>query len=68
MIRCSGCEHGKSRVFERHGCGNSAYRGTFYQEGYICEYPGRGFRSGGHYIFYGKTAPRDCPLRKNKMR
>lgn len=67
MNRCTECEYGKSHIFARHGCGNSAYRGTFYQEGYTCEHPNSGFRCGG-YIFYGKTAPRDCPLKRKGVR
>jgi hypothetical protein len=48
----------------RHGNGNSAYYGSFSQQAYCCNHPKPDIRQ--PLIFYGKTAPRYCPRRREK--
>lgn len=56
--KCSECEYAVARVMLRRGIGNSAYVGVFYQTAQVCYYPGY------FNLFYGKTSPRDCPLKR----
>lgn len=65
-IKCSECEYGRKATMPRHGNGNSAYRGSFGQDAYLCEHPYPNL--GQPIIFYGATAPRYCPRRKEKAK
>lgn len=63
MIKCSECEYGEKKWFPRNGNGASWRSGHFAQEAYICKHPDG--MDKWPILFYGKTAPRKCPL-KNK--
>ena len=65
-IKCSECEYGRKATMPRHGNGNSAYLGSFSQDAYLCKHPYPNL--GQPIIFYGATAPRYCPRRKEKSK
>ena len=63
--KCSDCEFGEKRTFPKNGKGASWRSGHFYQTGVFCthERPPRPL-----LIFFGKTSPMTCPLRKGQER
>lgn len=63
-IKCADCQYGRAATFPRHGNGNSANRGSFAQTAYCCNHPNP--TPFHQVIFYGKTAPKTCPRRKEK--
>lgn len=61
--KCSECRFARSATMPRCGNSGSWRSGRFSQAAYICQHPGCGqMRS---TIFYGATAPRDCPKRSS---
>lgn len=59
VIKCSECEYCRVSYMPRHGNGNSACRGSFSQQAYVCNHPKPDLRQ--PLIFYGKTSPKLCP-------
>ena len=58
MKKCKECEYAKAYNVPRNGNGASW---RFSQKGYVCSH--KDGESKLPIIFYGKTAPRKCPLR-----
>ncbi len=63
--KCSECEFGEKHNFPRNGNGGSWRSGHFYQVGVVC---GHETPPSPALIFYGKTSPRTCPIRKGAER
>lgn len=61
-MKCRECEFASVHTYPRNGNGNSAHVGHFGQEASYCNHPK--CPPPGPLLFYGKTAPRYCPLRK----
>lgn len=59
--KCSECRFARSAAIPRCGNSGSWRSGRFSQAAHICQHPGCG--SMLSTIFYGVTAPRDCPKR-----
>ena len=60
--KCARCDFASTGRYPRQGFGASARSGSFYQVGHFCNHPD----CKRHLIFYGKTSPTTCPLKKNK--
>ena len=58
--KCAECQHGRKASFPRNGNGASWRSGHFYQDGVACLHE----KPGGTGIFFGKTSPKTCPLRR----
>lgn len=61
-MKCRECEYASISTYMRNGNGASAHVGHFAQEAAFCKHPD--CRPPGPLLFYGKTAPRYCPLKK----
>ena len=61
-MKCRECEFASVHTYPRNGNSNSAHVGHFGQEASFCNHPQ--CPPPGPLLFYGKTAPRYCPLRK----
>ena len=61
-MKCRECEFASVHTYPRNGNSNSAHVGHFGQEASYCNHPK--CPPPGPLLFYGKTAPRYCPLRK----
>lgn len=59
-MKCRECKYGTVRTMLRNGNSNSAHVGHFAEEACICSHPDYK----GMILFYGKSAPRACPLKK----
>lgn len=66
VIRCSECGFSKAMNMPRSGTAGSWRSGRFGQQAYSCRHPDCGNMK--LTLFYGATAPRDCPRRKNSKR
>ena len=53
-------------LYPRNGNSNSAHVGHFGQEASFCNHPQ--CPPPGPLLFYGKTAPRYCPLKKKERK
>lgn len=65
-MKCRECEFASVKTYPRNGNGYSASTGSFAEEATYCNHPE--CKGPGPLLFYGKTAPRYCPLRKKKER
>jgi hypothetical protein len=59
-MKCSECEYAKKVTMPFHGVGSSWRSGNFMKEGYRCDHPSK---NRWYDVFYGKTVPKDCPLK-----
>lgn len=64
MLECKKCSFAHVGKYLRHGNGNSARYGHFVQVGCFCNHPD----CKTPLIFYGKTSPRYCPLKKGEKK
>lgn len=60
--KCSECRFAKRANMPRFGNSGSWRSGRFQQLAHICQHPGCGNMLS--VIYYGATAPRDCPMQK----
>lgn len=65
-IKCSECGFSKAMNMPRSGTAGSWRSGRFGQQAYSCKHPDCGNMK--LTLFYGATAPRDCPRRKTSKR
>lgn len=65
-MKCRECEFASVHKYPRNGNGNSAHVGHFGQEASFCNHPQ--CTPPGPLLFYGKTAPRYCPLKKKERK
>jgi hypothetical protein len=65
-MKCSECKYAEKINTNRSGNGNSAYVGTFSQIAYTCRHP-KIIHTPQSILFYGKTSPRNCPLKKEAI-
>ena len=65
-MKCRECEFASVHKYPRNGNGNSAHVGHFGQEASFCNHPQ--CPPPGPLLFYGKTAPRYCPLKKKERK
>lgn len=63
-MKCRECEHASIHTYPRRGKGYSAHVGQFMQEASFCTHPD--CKPPGPLLFYGKTAPKYCPLKKKE--
>lgn len=62
-MKCSKCDYAEKIDSKRSGNGNSAYVGVFSETAYSCRNP-KTIHTSQSILFYGKTSPRNCPLKK----
>lgn len=65
-MKCRECEFASVHTYPRNGNSNSAHVGHFGQEASFCNHPQ--CSPPGPLLFYGKTAPRYCPLKKKERK
>ena len=65
-MKCRECEFASVHTYPRNGNSNSAHVGHFGQEASFCNHPQ--CPPPGPLLFYGKTAPRYCPLKKKERK
>lgn len=63
---CWNCKYASIHTYSRRGVGASSHVGLFHQDGAYCGHPDAA--GAVKEIFWGKTHPRYCPLKRQTNR